>query len=151
MAINAKPDGYASVTPYLIVNSAARAIEYYKSVFGAVEVARMVVPDSERIAHAEVRIGDSPVMLADEFPELGIRCPMHYGGTPVGLLLYVEDCDAVFHAAIAGGATIERPLADQFYGDRNGILIDPFGHKWTIATHKRDVPDDELQARFEES
>lgn len=151
MASNAKPDGYFSVTPYLIVNGAERAIEYYKKVFGAIELMRMVGPDTDRIAHAEIRVGDSPVMLADEHPEIGIRCPMHFGGTPVGLLLYVEDCDATFNAAVAAGATVERPLADQFYGDRNGTLIDPFGHKWTIATHKVDMTEKEMQERFEES
>jgi PhnB protein len=140
------PDGYHTVTPYLIVNGAARAIEFYKQAFGATETMRLGGPDG-RIGHAEIRIGDSPVMLADECPEMGFRGPQSPGGSGVGLALYVEDVDALFQQAIAAGGQTLRPVQDQFYGDRSGTLADPFGHVWTIGTHKEDVSPEEIQRR----
>ncbi len=140
------PDGYHSVTPYLIVSDAPRALEFYKAAFGATELMRMTQPDG-RVGHAEIRIGDSPVMLADEFPEIGARSPQTIGGTAVSLMVYVPDVDAVVAQAVAAGAKLTRPVADQFYGDRIGGVADPFGHSWFIATHKEDVPPDELERR----
>jgi PhnB protein len=148
MAVKPIPDGYHTVTPYLIVKDAARAIEYYKKAFGATELMRFVIP-GDKVGHAEIKIGDSTIMLADEFPEMGARGPESLGGSPVGILLYVADVDARFNQAVAAGATVERPLADQFYGDRSGTLKDPFGHKWTIATHKEDVPPEEMRRRHD--
>jgi PhnB protein len=141
------PQGYHSITPYLIIKGAAAAIDFYKRALGAVEVARMVQPDG-RVGHAELRFGDSFIMLADEFPEMNIVSPKTLGNTPVGILLYVQDADAVFTRAVSLGALVEKPMADQFYGDRNGTLIDPFGHKWTIATHKEDVSPEEMKRRM---
>jgi PhnB protein len=138
------PDGYHSVTPYLIVKDAVRALEFYKAAFGATELMRMMQPDG-RVGHAEIRIGDSPVMLADEFPEIGARGPETIGGTPVSLMIYVPDVDAVVARAVAAGAKLTRPVADQFYGDRNGIVSDPFGHTWFVATHVEDVTPDEME------
>lgn len=149
MAVSPVPPGYHTVTPYLIVEGAASALEFYKQAFGATEVLRLASPDG-KIGHAEIKIGDSHVMLADEFPDMGIRGPRAIGGTPVGLALYVPNVDALFAQAIAAGGKIERPIEDQFYGDRSGTLIDPFGHKWTIATHIEDVPQDEVERRFAE-
>jgi PhnB protein len=140
------PDGYHSVTPYLIVADAPRALDFYKAAFGATELMRMTQPDG-RVGHAEIRIGDSPVMLADEFPEIGARSPQAIGGTPVSLMVYVPDVDAVVAQAVAAGAKVTRPVADQFYGDRIGGVADPFGHSWFIATHKEDVPQEELERR----
>lgn len=143
------PDGYHSVTPYLIVKGAAAAIEFYKLAFGAVELFRMGGPDG-RIGHAEVKIGDCPIMLADEHPEMNALSPKSIGGSPVGLMIYTDDCDAMYHRAVEAGATIVRPLMDQFYGDRNGQVDDPFGHRWTIATHKEDVSPEEMDRRVRE-
>ena len=140
------PDGYHTATPYLIVNGAARALEFYKQVFGATELIRMPAPGG-KVGHAEIRIGDSNIMLADEFPEMDARGPQTIGGTPVSLMLYFEDCDAVTARAVASGAKVLRPVQDQFYGDRSGTVLDPFGHKWTIATHKEDLSAEELQKR----
>lgn len=140
------PTGYHTATPYLIVKGAAKAIEFYKKAFGAKELMRMSQPDG-RIGHAEIKIGDSPIMLADEFPEMGARSPESFGGSPVSILLYVEDVDAMFTQAVAAGATVQRPVADQFYGDRAGGVVDPFGHVWYIATHKEDVPPEEMKKR----
>jgi PhnB protein len=140
------PEGYHSVTPYLHIRDAARAIEFYKQVFGATEVLRMDTPDG-KIGHAEIKIGDSHVMLADECPDMNVRSPEAFGGTPVALLLYVEDVDAVAESAVAAGAKITSPLEDKFYGDRMGQLVDPFGHIWAIATHTEDVSPEELQKR----
>ena len=144
------PDGYHSVTPYLVVDGAADAIAFYKKAFGAEEVLRM--PMGDRIGHAEIKIGDSHVMLADEFPERDIRGPKARGGTSTSLMIYVEDVDTTFQRALdAGGKTDgDMGVKDQFYGDRSGSLIDPFGHKWTVATHIEDVPNDELQRRMSE-
>jgi PhnB protein len=141
------PDGYSVVTPYLIIKGAAAAVDYYKKAFGAVETVRMSQPDG-RVGHAEVKIGDAVVMLADEFPEMNIVSPVTLGNTPVGLLLYVEDADATFAKTVALGAQVEKPMADQFYGDRTGTIKDPFGHKWTIATHKEDVTPEEMKRRM---
>jgi PhnB protein len=142
------PDGYHAVTPYLIVNDAVRAIAFYREAFGATELMRMMRPDG-RVGHAEIRIGDSPVMLADEHPEIGARSPQAIGGTPITIQLYVPDVDATVARAVAAGARLTRPVADQFYGDRAGGLEDPFGHQWHVATHVEDVPEDELARRAE--
>ena len=140
------PDGYHSVTPYLVVDDGARALEFYKRAFGAVELFRMEAPGG-KIGHAEIKIGDSHVMLADEHPEMGARSPQSYGGSPVSLMVYVEDVDAVVNRAVEAGAKLVRPVANQFYGDRTGGVTDPFGHSWYVATHVEDVPPEELQAR----
>jgi PhnB protein len=143
------PDGYHSVTPYLIVDGAADAIEFYKRAFGAEELFRMQMPDG-RIGHAEIKIGDSPVMLADEFPENDARGPKSRGGAGVHLMLYVPDVDETFKRALAAGATELEPLVNQFYGDRSGKLRDPYGHIWMVATHVEDVPPEELERRARE-
>jgi len=140
------PEGYHSVTPYLICDGAADAIEYYKKAFGATELFRM--DHGGKIGHAELKIGDSPIMLADEYPEMDYRSPKALGGTPVSLMIYVEDVDSVYNQAIDAGATEVKPLQDQFYGDRSGTLTDPFGHVWTIATHKEDVTMEEMNRRM---
>jgi PhnB protein len=130
----------------LIIKDATRAIEFYKKAFGATELMCMADP-SGRIGHAEIRIGNSPIMLADEAPEMGYRSPQSLGSSPVSILLYVEDVDAVFSQAVAAGAKVERPVKDQFYGDRSGGVTDPFGHVWHIATHIEDVAPEELRKR----
>lgn len=140
------PQGYHSVIPYLIVDDAEGAIDYYTKVFGGEEVMRF--PMEDRIAHAEIKIGDAHIMLADEAPDMGYRSPEALGGTPVSIMLYVPDVDAVFAAAIEEGATEERAVQDQFYGDRSGTLVDPYGHRWTIATHVEDVSAEEMQRRM---
>jgi PhnB protein len=139
------PDGYHSVTPYMIVKGAAKAIDYYKQVFGATELFRM--EHEGKVGHAEIKIGDSPIMLADEHPEMGALSPTTVGGNPMSLMIYVEDSDKMFNAAIAAGGTEMRPLQDQFYGDRSGTLKDPFGHVWTVATHKEDLTPEQIDAR----
>lgn len=149
MAVKPIPDEYHSITPYLIVNGAARAIDFYKQAFGATERARLDGPGG-RIGHAEVKIGDSIVMLADEHPEMGILGPGTERRSPVGILLYVEDVDATFARAVEAGAKVQRPVADQFYGDRSGTVTDPFGHVWTIATHTKEVSWDEMNRRYAE-
>ena len=148
MAVKPIPDGYHTATAYLIVKGASEAIEFYKKAFGATELLRMAAPDG-KIGHAEIKIGDSPIMLADEHPEMGYRGPKSLGGATAGILLYVEDVDARFSRAIAAGAKSVRPVQDKFYGDRSGTLEDPFGHVWTIATHKETLSAQELQSRFE--
>jgi PhnB protein len=140
------PKGYHTATPYLIIKGAAKAIEFYKKAFGAAEVMRMTQPDG-RVGHAEIKIGDSLIMLADEFPEMGARSPQSLGGSPVSILLYVQDVDALTSQAITAGAKVVRPVKDQFYGDRSGSLEDPFGHQWHIATHVEDVPPEEMKKR----
>jgi PhnB protein len=145
--IKKQPDGYHSITPYLIIKGAAAAIDFYKQAFGAAEVLRMPRGDG-RIGHAEVKIGDSVVMLADEFPEMQNVGPKTLGNTTVGLLVYVADSDATFEKAVSLGAKVLKPMADQFYGDRTGTLEDPFGHKWSIATHVEDVSPEEMQRRM---
>jgi PhnB protein len=134
------------VTPYLIVQGAAKALEFYQKAFGAKELFRMPQPDG-RIAHAEMKVGDSHIMLADEFPEMNVQSPHSLGGTAVQFLLYVEDVDSAAARALAAGLTELRPIKDQFYGDRSGTFRDPFGHIWTIATHKEDVSGEELARR----
>jgi PhnB protein len=140
------PAEYRGATPYLCVKDAARALEFYQRAFGARETMRMPQPDG-RIGHAEIRIGDAAIMLADEFPEMDFRSPQTLGGTPVNLLIYVRDVDAFVKQAEAAGATVKRPAADQFYGDRMAVLVDPFGHSWSFATHIEDVPPEEMQRR----
>ena len=147
MSVKPIPDGYHTVTPYITVRDAAAALEFYKKALGAAEVMRFDTPDG-RVAHAEIQIGNSRVMLGDECPVMGNKSPQSLGGTTGGLCVYVEDCDAVFGRAVAAGATVMKPPADQFYGDRSGTVIDPFGHAWTIATHKEDVSIDEMKARM---
>ena len=145
--VNPIPDGYHNVTPYLVIKGAAAAIDFYKEIFGAVEVMRMPMPDG-RVGHAELKFGDSHVMLADEFPEMNVVSPTTLGNSPVGLLLYVADVDKTVERAVARGAKITKPIADQFYGDRTGTIEDPFGHKWTVAVHKEDVSAEEMQRRM---
>jgi PhnB protein len=140
------PDGYHSVTPYLIFSGASDAIAFYKKAFGAEEIMRMDAPGG-RVGHAELQIGDSRIMLADEHPELQALSPKTIGGSPVTLHLYVENVDAAVERAIAAGATLVRPVADQFYGDRTGGIADPFGYRWFIATHKEDLTMDEIRRR----
>jgi len=140
------PEGYHSVTPYLIIKNAADAIEFYKKAFGATELFRMDQPDG-KIGHAEIKIGDSPIMLSDEFPEMGHRGPQSLGGSPVSIMLYVEDVDAVVNRATIAGAKLDRPVEDKFYGDRAGSLTDPFGHIWHIGTHKEDISPEEMEKR----
>ncbi len=147
MSANAIPHGYASVTPYLIIRGATQAIEFYQRVFGASERLRIPAPEG-KIGHAEIEIGGSVVMLADEVPEGGVKSPEAFGGTPVSLLVYVSDSDAVFAKAIAAGAKPLRPVENQFYGDRTGAFSDPFGHTWHVSTHVEDVSPEELEKRM---
>jgi len=141
------PKGYNSITPYLIIKGAAEAIEYYKNVFGATEVMRMAQPDG-RIGHAELKVGNSHIMLADEFPEMEHRGPLSLGSSPVSMLIYVEDADSTVQRAVAAGAKILKPVQDQFYGDRSGFIRDPFGHLWGVATNKEDVSPQEMEERM---
>ncbi len=140
------PEGYHNVTPHLIIRGAADAIEFYKKAFGATELFRFPAPDG-KIGHAEIKIGDSPIMLADEYPEMGYKGPQTFGGSPVSLMIYVEDVDSVFNRALMAGATVMEAVQDKFYGDRIGSLTDPFGHVWHVSTHKEDVSFEELQRR----
>src|SRR5579871_2903385 len=140
------PEGYSNVTPYLIVSNGAGAIDFYKRIFGAVEIMRMPGPGG-RVGHAELRIGESIIMLADENPQAGVRGPQPGGRPPVNFLLYVDQADAVAAKAELNGAKIVRPPQDQFYGDRTATLTDPFGHEWTIATHVEDVSHEEMERR----
>lgn len=143
------PEGYHSVTPYLIVDDASAAIDFYTRAFGATEKFRL--PMGDKVGHAELQIGDSVVMLADEFPERDIRGPKARGGATSSLMIYVDDVDVIFQRAIDSGGRIDgEGVKDQFYGDRSGTLVDPFGHKWTVATHVEDVPEDELQRRMQQ-
>jgi PhnB protein len=148
MAVKAIPDGYHTVTPYLIVKGAHRAIDFYTKAFGASQRLRMDGPNGT-VGHAEIEIDGSAVMLADEFPDMGFRSPQSLGGAGVSLHLYVKDVDARFNQAVAAGAKTLRPVQDQFYGDRSGTLEDPFGHVWTISTHKEDLPAEEIRKRAE--
>jgi PhnB protein len=141
------PDGYPRVTPYLFIDGARSAIEFYISVLGAEERMTMPGPDG-RIGHAELTIGDSVIMLADEFPDMGVRGPKSLGGSPVAIHLYVEDVDATFERALGAGATVLRPVEDKFYGDRGGEFEDPFGHRWSIATHVEDLSPEEMEERM---
>jgi PhnB protein len=148
--VNPIPDGYPRVTPYLIVDGADAAIDFYKSVLGASERMRMDGPDG-RVGHAELEIGDSVVMLADEHPEMGIRGPRTVGGTPVSLHVYVEDTDSVFAQALESGAKSLQAVEDKFYGDRSGSFEDPFGHHWHVATHVEDISPEEMSKRAAET
>jgi PhnB protein len=150
MAVKPIPDGYSSVTPYLIVNGASKALDYYKMAFGASELMRFDGPDG-KIMHAEFQIGDSRIMIADESPEMGQKSPQSLGGSATGLMLYVDDVDSTYERAITGGAKVMKKVENQFYGDRSGSLTDPFGHIWTIATHVEDVSEEEMQKRMEAS
>jgi PhnB protein len=149
MTVKPIPDGYHTITPYLIVDNASSAIDFYKKAFGAEELARHQ-GHGGKIMHAEIQIGTSRLMLADEFPQMGATSPKSLGGTPTGICLYLRDVDKVFNAAVAAGAKVERPVANQFYGDRSGTVVDPFGHKWTISTHVEDVSNEELERRMKD-
>ena len=150
MTVRPVPEGYSTVTPYLVIADAARAIDFYKRVFGAAELMRFAGPDG-KIAHAELQIGTSRIMLSDEHPQMGFRSPHAVGGSSTGIMLYVDNVDSVFKRALDAGAKTHQALADQFYGDRSGTVIDPFGHWWTIATHVEDVAPAELQRRMQAS
>ena len=149
MPVKAIPEGYHTATPYLVVRNAAEAIEYYKKAFGAQEVMRMPTPDG-KIGHAELKIGDSMVMLADENDRGTSKAPQTLGGTTAGIMLYVEDADATFHHAINAGGKVFMPLTDMFWGDRFGQLTDPFGQAWSVATHKEDVSPAEMEKRMKQ-
>jgi PhnB protein len=146
MAVKSIPEGYHSVTPYLIVRGGSDAIEFYKKAFGATELFRFPAPDG-KVGHAEIKIGDSPIMLADEYPQMGYNSPQSIGGSPVSLMIYVDDVDTVFNRAVESGATLKEAVQDKFYGDRIGSVVDPFGHVWHIATHKEDISIEEMQQR----
>jgi PhnB protein len=146
--VKAIPEGYHTVTPYLVVHDAAKAIDFYKRAFDATEVFRMDGPPG-KIGHAELKIGDSMIMLGDEMPGSSARSPKSLGGTATGIFLYVKDVDSAFNKAVTAGAKVEMPLADQFWGDRYGKLSDPFGHSWSMATHKEDVAPEEMKKRMQ--
>lgn len=145
--IKAVPEGYHTLTPHLVVKGANEAIEFYKNAFGAKEIRRLPGPDGKSVMHAAIKIGDSPLFLADEFPQMGARGPQSIGGTPVTIHVYVEDVDTVFNQAVAAGAQVRMPLADMFWGDRYGLLTDPFGHSWSLASHKEDLTPEEISQR----
>lgn len=149
MAVNYIPEGYSTATPYIIVKDGAAALDFYATAFGAVELHRLNMPDG-RIGHAEFTIGDSRMMLAGEFPELDALSAETIGGSPVSIMLYVEDVDEMFARSLAAGGTELQPVENKFYGDRSGTLRDPFGHKWTISTHIEDVTPEELDRRSKE-
>jgi len=146
MAVKPIPDGYHTATPYLIIRGAGDAIEFYKEAFGATELFRFPTPDG-KIGHAEIKIGDSPIMMADEYPEMGYNGPQTLGGSPVSVMIYVEDVDTVFNRAVDAGATVKEAVQDKFYGDRIGTLVDPFGHVWHVSTHKEDISMEEMEKR----
>jgi PhnB protein len=146
MAVKPIPEGYHSVTPYLSVKGGAAAIAFYEKAFGAKELFRMPAPGG-KIGHAELQVGDCRIMLSDEAPEMGSRSPQTIGGSPVALMLYVDDVDATVKRALEAGATATRPVENQFYGDRSGGITDPFGHSWWVATHIEDVPPEEMEKR----
>jgi PhnB protein len=150
MPVKPVPDGYHTLTPFLTVRDAARAIEFYKAAFGATERGVMKGPDG-KIMHAELKIGDSIVMLSDEFPDFGALSPLSTGGAGMGLHIYVDGVDAAFDRAVKAGAEVEMPVMDQFWGDRYGKLRDPFGHKWSIATHTKDLSMDEMKHGMDEA
>ena len=147
MTVTPIPPGFHTVTPYLIVDDAARAVEFYKQAFEAQELMRLSAPGG-KILHAEIKIGDSLIMLADEFPEMGARSPKSLGGTPVSIYVYVPHVDAVAARAVAAGAKVVKAVQDQFYGDRSGLFEDPFGHRWSLGTHIEDVSPAEMEKRF---
>lgn len=150
MSVKPVPDDYPRVTPYLCVDGAAAALDFYVAVLGATERARMPAPGG-KIGHAELQLGNSVIMLADEYPDMGFRGPKAVGGTPVTMHVYVEDVDAVFASALAKGATELQAVKDEFYGDRTGQFEDPFGHRWNVSSHVEDVPEDEMAKRAEEA
>ena len=148
MAVKPTPDGYHSLTPYITVRGGEAAIAFYEKAFGAKLILKLTMPGGG-IAHAEMKIGDSPFMFGDENPDWGNKSPLTLGGTPTGMMFYVADCDAAFAQAVAAGATVDKPVEDQFYGDRSGTVVDPFGNQWTIGTHKEDVSDEEMKKRMQ--
>ena len=148
MSVNPIPQGYHSITPYLVIDGAADAIRFYEQAFGATELMRL--PMGDKLGHAEIKIGDSIIMLADEFPDMDIRGPSSRGGPTSSLLLYTADVDVAFNRAIEAGCTAEKQPEDQFWGDRMGTLRDPFGHRWSIATHTEDLSEEEIQRRMEQ-
>jgi len=150
MSVQAIPKGYHTITPFMTVRDAARAIEFYKQAFGAKEKGVMKGPEG-KVMHAELVIGDSIIMLADEFPEFGSLSPQSTGGSGTGLHIYIEDVDSAFDRAVKAGATVEMPVADMFWGDRYGKLRDPFGHKWSIGTHKADLSMEEMKKGMDET
>ena len=141
------PSGFHTLTPHLVVKGAAKAIEFYKKAFGAEELNRAPGPDGKSLMHADLKIGDSRIFLADEFPDMDCRGPQSIGGSPVTIHMYVEDVDAAFGKAIAAGAKVRMPLEDMFWGDRYGVLVDPFGHLWSMATHKEDLTPEQIGER----
>ena len=145
------PPGFHTLTPHLVVKDASNAIEFYKKAFGAEEIRRAPAPDGKSLMHAELQIGDSRLMLVDEFPEMDCRGPKSIGGTPVTIHMFVEDVDAAFSNAVAAGAEVKMPLDDMFWGDRYGVLTDPFGHSWSLATHKEDLTPEEIAKRVQEA
>src|SRR5689334_9735888 len=149
-AVSPIPEGFHTITPSLTVHAAAEAIEFYKRAFGAVEIDRATSPDGTKIMHATIQIGDSRIMLNDEFPEMNCKGPLALGGAPTSLFVYVEDADALFSQAVAAGVTVTMPLADMFWGDRFGSVTDPYGHNWSIATRKRDVSIEEAMQAMQE-
>lgn len=146
--VNAIPEGYKGATPYLIIKGAARALEFYQKAFGATEIMRIPAPEG-KVGHAEIKIGTAIIMLADEFPDMNCKSPQSFGGTPVSIMVYVQDVDRFVKQAVSAGAKVLRPVENKFYGDRAGSLEDPFGHQWHFATHMEDVPPDELAKRAE--
>ncbi len=150
MSVKPIPEGYHTLTPFLTVRNAERAIEFYKQAFGAQERGVAKGPDG-KVMHAEVKIGDSVIMLSDEYPEFGSLSPQSIGGSPMGLHIYIENVDAAFDRAVKAGAQVEMPVADQFWGDRYGKLKDPFGHKWSIATHVKDMSADEMKSSMDDA
>ena len=146
MAVKSIPEGYHSVTPYLLVDNAAKAIEFYAKAFGAKELFRL--PMGDRIGHAEIMIGDSHLMLSDEWPDMNMRGPKARGGATASMMLYVDDVDAMFAQAIKAGGTVEKNPENQFWGDRMGTLVDPYGHRWMLATHVEDVSPEEMEQRM---
>ena len=149
MSVKAIPEGYHSVTPYLIIAGAAEAIRFYEQAFGATEVLRM--PMGDKIAHAEVKIGDSHVMISDEWPDMNLLGPAKRGGATASLMIYLEDVDSALQRALDAGARQEQPVKDQFWGDRMGTVVDPFGHRWTLATHVEDVAPEEMERRMSDA
>jgi PhnB protein len=149
MSVKPIPEGYHTVTPYLILKDTAQAIDFYRNAFGAAETVRLNNPDGS-IMHAEIRIGNSHIMLSDEYPDMGYVGPLSLGGTPVTLVMYVEDVDSIFQQAVAAGAEVVSPVKNEFYGDRSGSVKDPFGYIWSIATHVEDVSEEEMARRYAE-
>ncbi|MBX9721620.1 MAG: VOC family protein [Candidatus Obscuribacterales bacterium] len=146
MSVNKNPKGLHTVTPGLTVNDAKGAIEFYKKAFGAVEIEVCYGPDGKQVMHSEIKIGDSVIMINDEFPEMGCLSPKTLGGSPIAIYLQVDDADMWFERAVKAGATISMPIADQFWGDRHGQVLDPYGYKWGVSTHVKDVTEEEMQA-----